>query len=380
MSKVESVALVRCTTYDLQQVRQQLTHLLAPLGGMAAFVTAGQRVLLKPNLLSAKPPSAAVTTHPVLVQAVAELVQQAGGQVLIGDSPGIGSLERVAEKSGIAAVAKGVGAQLVVFQDTQQVSGSGVFRQFELSREYLAADVVINLPKLKTHEMMTLTCGVKNLYGTVVGAAKAGLHLTAGRSKELFAGLLLEIAQARPVALTIVDAICAMEGDGPSSGTPRQVGWLLAGGNPVAVDLVPGRLAGIPHELLPVEQEARRRKLPGANWEEVELVGEPFVAAKPPFRLPGGLDVQFGLPVFLKDLLRNQLAPLPAADRRLCVLCGVCRDACPPRAITLTKNALTVDSGRCIRCWCCRELCPHQALVVKRGLVLRLLGGRSQQD
>jgi uncharacterized protein (DUF362 family) len=377
---METVALARCRSYDLQQVQQQLTQLLAPLGGMTAFVSPGQRVLLKPNLLSAKPPEAAVTTHPVLVRAVAELVQQAGGVVVIGDSPGIGSLERVAEKSGIAAVAKQVGAQLLAFQDTQRVSGSGVFRQFELSREYLTADVIINLPKLKTHEMMTLTCGVKNLYGTVVGAAKAGLHMTAGRSRELFAGLLLEIAQVRPVALTIVDGICAMEGDGPGSGTPRQLDWLLAGANPVAVDVVAGRLAGIPHELLPVEQEARRRNLPGARWEEIELLGEPFQAVEQPFVLPGGLDVQFGLPRFVKELLRNQLSPLPAADQNLCVLCGVCRDACPPRAITITKNALKVDSGRCIRCWCCRELCPHQALVVKRGLLLRLLGGRAQKD
>lgn len=377
---MQPIALTRCTTYDLQELRQQLTQLLAPLGGMAAFVKAGQRVLLKPNLLSAKPPEAAVTTHPALVRVVAELVQQAGGEVLIGDSPGIGTLERVAEKSGIAAVARELGVQLIAFKETQHVSGSGVFRQFELSREYLAADVVINLPKLKTHEMMTLTCGVKNLYGTVVGSAKAGLHLTAGRSKELFAGLLLEIAQARPVALTIVDAICAMEGDGPSSGTPRQLGWLLAGANLVAVDLVVGRLAGIPAELLPVEQEARRRKLPGAHWEEIELLGEPLETAEPPFRLPGGLDVQFGLPGFVKDLLRNQLTPLPAADQQLCVLCGVCRDACPPRAISITKNALKVDSGRCIRCWCCRELCPHQALVVRRSLLLRLLRGRAQKD
>jgi len=377
---MELVALARCASYELQQVRQQLKQLLAPLGGMTAFVSPGQRVLLKPNLLSAKPPEAAVTTHPVLVRAVAELVKQAGGVVLIGDSPGIGSLERVAEKSGIAAVARALDAPLVAFQETQRVCGSGVFRQFELSREYLAADVVINLPKLKTHEMMTLTCGVKNLYGTVVGAAKAGLHLTAGRSKELFAGLLLEIAQARTVALTIVDGICAMEGDGPSSGVSRQLGWLLAGANPVAVDVVAGKLAGIPCELLPVEQEARRRKLPGARWEEIELLGEPFEAVEPPFRLPGGLDVQFGLPGVVKDLLRNQLTPLPAADRRLCVLCGVCSDACPPRAITITKNALKIDSGRCIRCWCCRELCPHQALVVRRGLLLRLLGGSEQKD
>lgn len=370
---MEQVSLACCHGYDLQLIRERLQQVLAPLGGVSAFVRPGQRVLLKPNMLAAKPPEVAVTTHPAVVRVVAELVQQAGGQVLIGDSPGIGSFERVAEKSGIAAVAASVGAQLVPFQATERVSGSGVFRQFELSREYLAADVIINLPKLKTHEMMTLTCGVKNLYGTVVGTAKAGLHLTAGRSKELFAGLLLEIAQARPVDLTIVDGILAMEGDGPNSGTPRQLGCLLAGRNPVAVDLVAARLVGIPYELLPVEQEARRRGLSGSLWDEIALLGEPFEPVQQPFRLPGGLDVQFGLPAFAKDLLRNQLTPLPAADQSLCVLCGVCRDACPPRAISITKNALKVDSGRCIRCWCCRELCPHHALVVKRSLLMRLL-------
>ncbi len=373
---MEQVVLTRCAGYELPQLRHRVGELLAPLGGMGRFVRPGQRVLLKPNMLAAKRPEAAVTTHPALVQAVGELVQEAGGEVLIGDSPGIGSLERVAERCGIASVAGALGARLIAFQTIDQVAGGGTFRQLELSREFLAADVVINLPKLKTHEMMTMTCGVKNLYGAVVGTAKAGLHLTAGRSRELFAGLLLEIAQARQVALTIVDALVAMEGDGPNSGTPRQLGLLVAGLNPVAVDLVAARLIGIPTELLPIEQEARRRGIQGARWEEIELLGEPFVPEAAPFRLPQGLDPQFGLPRPLQHLLRRYLTPLPAADRERCVQCGVCRDACPPGAITLTKNALKVDSGRCIRCWCCRELCPHHALMVRRSLLLRLLRGK----
>lgn len=371
---MEAVALMPCGGYELQEVRAAVKAVLEPLGGIERFVRPGQRVLLKPNMLAAKAPEAAVTTHPTVVQVVAELVAAAGGLVLVGDSPGIGSLERVAERSGILRAVEAVGGRLVPFVDTVTVAGGGVFKSLELSREYLEADLVINLPKLKTHEMMTLTCGVKNLYGTVVGAAKAGLHLTAGRSKELFAGLLLEIAQARPVALTLVDGILAMEGDGPNSGTPRQLGWLLAGGNPVAVDLVAGQLAGIPGELLPVELEARKRGMYGARREEVVICGAvqsiPEVA---PFRLPAGMDVQFGLPRFVKELLRNQLTPLPVADPSSCVLCGICRDACPPGAISIRKNALKVDSGRCIRCWCCRELCPHHALEIHRGLLLRLL-------
>ncbi len=367
---MDLISLQRCNDYRETTLKEQLTNLLQPLGGMRQFVKPGQQVLLKPNLLAGKTPEAAVTTHPVLVKAVAELVHEAGGVACIGDSPGIGSFERVAAKTGM----HGCGARLVPFDGTRRVERAGTFRQLELATAYLDADVVINLPKLKTHEMMTLTCGVKNLYGAVVGPAKAGLHLTAGHSKQLFAGLLLEIAQARPVALTIVDGIVAMEGNGPNSGTPRQLGVLIAGENPVAVDTVAARLAGIPPELLPVEQEARRRGLSGTEPDQISTtVDLSQLAAKPPFLLPDGLDIQFGLPGFLKGLLRNHLTPLPAADTSLCTRCGICRDSCPPAAITITKNALKVSSGRCIRCWCCRELCPQHAMSLKKGVLLKMI-------
>lgn len=372
---MEKVVAGRCDGYAQSLVDDALERLLRPLGGMERYVRPGQLVLLKPNMLAAKPPDAAVTTHPALVAAVVKLVRAAGAEVVVGDSPGIGSLARVGEKSGIREAVEAAGGKMAVFDETCRLGGTGTFRQLELSRTYLEADVVINLPKLKTHEMMVLTCAVKNLFGAVVGAAKAGLHLTAGRSRELFAGLLLEIAHTRPVALTIVDGVLAMEGNGPNSGTPRQLGLFLAGENPVAVDTVAAHIAGIPPELLPVEQEARRRGLPGTELTKIEICGElPLSLAVPPFRLPEGMDVQFGLPGFVKKILRNQLSSLPVADPTLCVLCGICRDACPPGAITLQKNALKIHSGRCIRCWCCRELCPHHALLVKKGLLLRLLG------
>jgi uncharacterized protein (DUF362 family)/ferredoxin len=371
---VDLVSLQRCSGYDEILLKECLTALLKPLGGIERFVRPGQRVLLKPNLLAGKQPEAAVTTHPALVRAVAELVVMAGAVVMAGDSPGIGSFERVAHTTGIRDAVEAAGGYLIPFNETRAVKSSGTFRALELATAYLDADVVINLPKLKTHEMMTLTCGVKNLYGAVVGSAKAGLHLTAGHSKELFAGLLLEISQARTVALTIVDGIVAMEGNGPNSGTPRQVGLLLAGENPVAVDTVAARLAGIPPHLLPVEIEARRRGLPGTELNQIMVAGDlPLLTVSPPFTLPEGLDVQFGLPDFLKRLLRNQLTPLPVAKKTHCTLCGICRDACPPAAITITKNALTVASGRCIRCWCCRELCPQHAMEVQRGFLLRMV-------
>jgi uncharacterized protein (DUF362 family)/ferredoxin len=368
------IVLARCDTYEISFVRAAILLLLEPLGGIGAFVRPGERILLKPNMLSVKTPEQAVTTHPAVVRAVAELVREAGGRVLIGDSPGIGGFQRVADRSGIARAAAKSGAELVEFNATVDLPGSGTFRRLTLARAYWEADKIINLPKLKTHEMMTMTCAVKNLFGAVVGAEKAGWHLKAGASREQFARLLLEIYLLKKPVLNIVDAIVAMEGNGPGSGDPLQVGALMAGVDPVAVDTVAGRLAGIPKELLYIEREARRMGLAGTEWDDIAIAGAALDSfPSKPFRLPSGLDVQFGLPKFLKTALKRQLISFPIADRQSCVLCGVCRDACPPGAIEITNSALTVDQGRCIRCWCCRELCPHDAMLVRRGLVLRIV-------
>jgi uncharacterized protein (DUF362 family) len=377
---VEKVSIVKLEEYGLQGVREAVIALLEPLGGMSAFVQSGERVLLKPNMLIAKEPDKAVTTHPALVQVVAELVREAGGVALIGDSPGFGNLGKVAEKSGIANAARESGATLLEFTTGIELQGQGTFRSIHLARDYYEADKIINLPKLKTHEMMTMTCAVKNLFGAVIGAEKAAWHLKAGSSRELFARLLLEIYLLKKPILNIVDAVIAMEGNGPGSGDPVKRGLLFAGVNPVAVDVIAGRLAGISTEQLPIECTAIVMGLPGALFGDIQLCGEHLDAIPViRFKLPSGLDVRFGLPSFLAKSLKNQLTSYPEANRKKCVLCGVCRDACPPGAITLQNSALSVDKARCIRCWCCRELCPHDAMLTRRGVLLKtmlLLSGK----
>lgn len=371
---METVSIIRSGDYELKSLRQDVIKLLEPLGGISAFISSGERVLLKPNMLSAKEPARAVTTHPALVQVVAGLVKEAGGIVMIGDSPGIGGFLKVADKSGISEAARNSGATLVEFVEAVELRGTGTFRSIRLARAYYEADKIINLPKLKTHEMMTMTCAVKNLFGAVIGAEKAGWHLKAGRSQQLFARLMLEIYQLKKPALNIVDAVEAMEGNGPAGGDPIKVGLLIAGVNPVAVDVVAGRLAGIPEKLLYIEREAARMGLPGSCIENILLCGVPTESIpETRFRLPAGLDVQFGLPPYLAKVLKSHLTSYPAADRKTCVLCGVCRDACPPGAITIQNSALSVDNARCIRCWCCRELCPHGAMRIKKGVLLRIL-------
>lgn len=373
------VSIEKVADYDQNLVKAGLVRLLEPLGGMTAFVRPGERVLLKPNMLYGKPPEAAVTTHPAVLRGVIELVQEAGGIVLVGDSPGIGSLRAVARRSGMLEAIEATGAELVEFTEVREVSSGGVFKRFEVAVPYLEADRVINLPKLKTHEMMTLTCGVKNLFGVVVGAAKPAWHLRAGDDRELFARMLLELYQVRPPDLTIVDAVVAMEGDGPGSGDPCQVGLLLAGDNPVAIDTIAAEIAGIPRHLLYVERQAERLGLGGADRGTITTVGTPLDDIHlQPFRLPPIADVQFGLPRFLKTRLRNQLTTRPVVKGEKCRLCNICVNACPPGAMRINNGRVEVDYRHCIRCFCCRELCPEAALEVKKGQLLRLLEWRKK--
>ena len=368
------VSLRYVDSYDYNRLRDAVLLLLEPLGGIGAFVGSGERVLLKPNMLSAKAPASAVTTHPVLVKVVAELVRETGATVLIGDSPGFGSFHRVAGRTGISWAARESGAELAPFDETIEVCGSGLFRRITIARAYWEADKIINLPKLKTHEMMTMTCAVKNLFGAVVGTEKAAWHLKAGASRQQFARLLLEICLLKKPTLNIVDAVVAMEGDGPGGGDAVSLNALIAGVDPVAVDVVAARLAGIAQDLLPIEREAKRMGLSGANRAGVKLVGTSLERfAREPFRLPKGLDTQFGLPEFIKKRLKRYLTARPYVDKERCVLCGVCRDSCPPRVITIQNSALSIDEGRCIRCWCCRELCPQSAMEVRPSVLMKLV-------
>jgi uncharacterized protein (DUF362 family) len=371
---MNKVVLEKTLEYSREEVKNAMVRLLAPLGGMGAFVQPGERVLLKPNMLSAKSPDACVTTHPKVVRAVIDLVREAGAIPFVGDSPGIGKLQRVAEKCGILQVLAETDTELVEFTEPVQVAGSGLFKRFELAKPYLEADRLINLPKLKTHGMMTMTCAVKNLFGAVVGAGKIAWHLRAGEDRDLFARMLLEMYQIRKPDLNIVDAITAMEGDGPSGGDPRQVGILIAGENAVSVDVVAAEILGIPKKLLYLERVAAKLALSGVERSSINVSGYPLDEARiPDFKLPPLSDVQFGLPRFLSRHIRHYFTAYPFPLPEKCKLCGICRDACPPGAMEIRHGALEIDYPRCIRCFCCRELCPEHALGVREGKLLRII-------
>ncbi len=367
------VSLQSLADYDPERVKDSLHLLLEPLGGIDTYIKPGQKVLIKPNLLSGKAPEKAVTTHPEIVRQVILLAQSAGGIVSVGDSPGIGKPESVARKCGILDVIEETGARFAPFDESVPINlKAGTFHHLEVAKEALGTDVIINLPKLKTHQMMGYTGAVKNLFGLVVGMRKARLHLQAGTDKAYFALMLLELAERFKPALSIMDAVVAMEGNGPGNGDPVQVGALLASPDPIALDTVATNMVTLSEQRVWTQRVARQTGRQGVSLEALELHGVSLATLTTTnFRPATNADVNFGLPTPVKNLLKNAITAQPEITNA-CQLCGDCVTHCPPQAMTLDAKNVRIDYGRCIRCFCCQELCPHNAITTQQGFLLRL--------
>ena len=367
-------ALIRCADYDSGNIQRAVQQAVDLLGGMHAFVKPGERVLVKPNLLKARPPEAAVTTHPEVVRAVIRLVQTAGGIAMIGDSPGMGDLKKVAEKSGILDVVREEGAELAEFDEAVQVKNNGRFQHFEVSKRAYDADVIINLPKLKTHGMTTLTGAVKNLFGCIPGKLKVQWHFNTGVNHELFMRMLLELYMMLEPRLTIMDAVIGMEGNGPGSGDPRQIGAILAGRDAVAIDAVSAKLVGVYPDRLPLIRAAEALDIGETKLDRITVLGNAIESmAVNTFRLPAQEHLEWKLPEWARRSLKNAFTTKPVIDHTQCISCGVCQGHCPQGAIEVRSKKLVIDYRNCIRCFCCQEFCPQGAITVGKGWALTIL-------
>ena len=370
------VTLRERADYDRQKLGAALEALLEDLGGIRKFFSAGDRVLLKPNLLSASPPEKCVTTHPEVVRAVALLVLEAGGRPFIADSPGLDGFSKVGDKTGMAQVAQELSIPLEELDDSSPLpmAEGSVFRRVEVARQALEADAIINLPKLKTHAQMTLTLGVKNLFGTVVRQRKAEWHYKTGLHRDIFADLHLDIARSLASALTILDGIEGMEGRGPGNGRPRFFGLLAASPDPLALDLSVATLLGVAPESFPLYRAAKKRGLL-PTYDEVRSPSFPEGFVFPDVDIPR-LDALHLLPSFLNGFAKKYLSSRPVLNRERCIRCGKCASICPAGAMELKEDGnLRIDYEKCIRCYCCQEVCPADAIRFSKGLLLRVLEG-----
>jgi len=369
------VSIQKANEYKKITVSKAIKKAIDDLGGINKFVKRGNSVLLKPNLLSAKSPETAATTHPSVVEAVGELVKDCGAKVFIGDSPAIGNWGNIIQTTGMTKIAQRLGAKLIHFDTPVQAQKNKIhrFKFLEITKEALKADVMINLPKLKTHTQMYLTLGVKNLFGCVVGKKKAQRHMEAGKDSRQFARMLVEIYGSISPALTIMDGIVGMEGNGPGSGPPKSIGLILASTDAVALDRIVCEILGAKKEKLLTLAAAKELGYGNTELKYIQTIGEDLNRAKiHSFRFPVMTDVEFG-PLFLRKLITDLVTSKPKEDRKQCTLCGFCSEACPPKIIKIKGKKLSIEYDDCIRCYCCIEVCPEGAMKVKQGILTKLI-------
>lgn len=359
------------------------------MGGIAQVVLPKETIVLKPNLLQITRPERAVTTHPSLVVAVGRIAKNAGARPIIADSPGSGlpntrgTFKRLYQTCGMMQAAEEAGIEVnwdTGFQHVSFLDGK-LIKHFEVITPILRANGVINLCKLKTHSFTAMTGAVKNLFGAICGYAKPGYHAKL-RDAARFAGMLLDLADFLSPRVSIMDAVVGMEGEGPSAGTPRQVGLLLASADPLALDVVAGEVMGIPREHNPELMEAERRGVAPTRMEEIDLFGlDKSQLRVSGFKLPRTLlaGPGFGrMPDVIAKLaqafLQKAATLEPEIQKDRCNACGVCQQACPMQVISIIGGRhAEINHKDCIRCYCCHEVCPESAVELRGSLLYRLL-------
>ena len=363
------VAVVRCSDYAPDQVWNAVRTAVRLVDGLRTL-RAGERILVKPNILAGDPPEHATTTHPAVVAAVIRLFAEAGARVVWGDSPGTGSPVSAARRSGIAAAAESLGAPFADVEsqgDVNLAQGSRV-PSVPIIAAARDCDGIVSVPKLKTHALVRITGAVKNQLGCVYGLHKARMHVVAPEVGQ-FAELLVRINAALSPRLYVMDAVVAMEGNGPRAGRPRRTGVILASTDPVALDATACRLVALNPEFVPTNVSGMALGHGTHLEESIDLVGDRLAdVICPDFdvpRWPARHHIMTHL-AFMKHLIE----PRPVIDEALCRKCGVCVEACPvPSKAVNWHNGdrgapPRYDYDACIRCFCCQEMCPHQAIRV----------------
>lgn len=368
------VSIVRCNSYEPGEVQEKVKQAVDLLGGICAFIKPQSRVLIKPNLLMAKEPESGIDTHPEVVAAVVKILKTIGCEIFIGDGPSAWgnqaeNVDEVYERSGMKQVCEDEGVRLVKFE-AKRWRG-----KFPLAAWLDNCDYVVNLPKFKTHELTILTGAIKNLFGLVWGTYKTELHKNYFEVNN-FAGILVDVyAEVKP-ALTVVDAVTAMEADGPAtSGKLRATNLLLASSDCVSLDSVMALIMGLEPQDILTTKEAAKRGLGVCEINRIAILGEKLEEAiGRPFILPAASLLRGKIPPQVISLAKKLIKFYPCVERDNCIGCAACIEACPNKVISIKNKRIVFDYAKCIACFCCQEACPASAIKIKKSWFAKLIG------
>lgn len=381
------VAINKCMDYDYQAVKNTLDNQISRLIADRQFFE-NKNVVIKPNLLMKATPQKCITTHPVVLEAVIEIIKSYNPKsITVAESPGgpytHTTLGIIYKSTGISAVCEKTGVILNYDTSSENMSNpdGAVCKVFNIISPIKNADVIVDLCKLKTHSLTTMSASIKNLFGTIPGIEKFEMH-TRYKDPENFEKMLVDLCfmhtEYKPV-LSIVDAVYGMEGDGPSGGDVRNFGLLLSSLNPFNLDVCCAKVLGLNGKIGYVN-EASQRGYCVKDASELYLFGadiKDYLIDNVKLPQTKSLVLLKILPKIFGGKVNKFFEPRPIISKR-CIGCGECSRSCPVQTIEMTKNkngkkVARINPDKCIKCYCCQELCPINAVNIKKNFVFKIM-------
>lgn len=372
----------RCDDYNAKNVEAALSFIFENFEGLEDKIKSAKKILVKPNLLTARPPEHAVTTHPQVLISLIQKIRSLGAEVLIADTP-VGPLnksvmEKIYSTCQMNQVAESTGCKLNwdFSETTANISDAKILKSTKILKVADEADLIINCAKLKTHSFTMITCATKNHFGIVPGLLKVKCHLTLSQV-DMFTNMLLDIERYFDhKTVHLIDGVVGMEGFGPSNGTPFPAKCILAGNDAVYLDILACHIMGAEPDKIPIISEAYNRGIiEYTQFNKLEVKANDTIQTYkfklPPERksvLPGFV------PKWVTPAINNMLISKPVFSAERCIGCKICEESCPPQVIKVNNNIASVDDySKCIRCYCCQESCPQNAIELKKPFIGQVL-------
>ncbi len=252
-------------------------------GGLSDIISAGDTVLIKPNLVNARLPESGVTTDPRICRVIADMVGEIGARAIIAESSGVGSdTEKAIQTAGYGKLRE-EGYEVVDLKKEKTIKvpvprGKSM-KKVDLSEIVVNADAIISVPVMKTHSEVMFTLSMKNMKGVLTDVFKKKFHMTFG----IVQGIVDLMTVVKPT-LSVVDGIIGMEGLGPIHGDPVEMDLIIAGRDPVAVDAVASAAMGFEPEEGEYVRVAAKSGLGTAELDRIEVLGEPIASVRRRFK------------------------------------------------------------------------------------------------